>query len=93
MSFEVKQVTENLFRGSRPRDKRDLDILWQLGVRRIISLEEGWGNLFRKYDDERKDWLAMTGVILVWTVLDLCLAMLPTRHTCTQTYSQHGSKK
>lgn len=65
MLRKLDPVGFKLFRGSRPENHDDLKHLWSLGVRSIISLQEGYAKTKAKltggYAREREDWLAMGG--------------------------------
>ena len=78
-----EKVTDYLYRSSRPQNKSDLQSIYDLGIRTIISLEEGWGNLFTPYDthDMWTDFLDMGG-----TLYNLkCSNILPPTHKQAET--------
>lgn len=52
------EITPSVFRGSRPLDASDLNKIHDRGITIIISLEEGWADLFSKTHEE-KWWEAM----------------------------------
>lgn len=60
MKFDF--AISGVFRGSRPKNIQSLYLLWAKGVRTIVNLEEGWGNLNPFiYKNAKEDWLAMGG--------------------------------
>lgn len=59
-----KKTTDNVFRGGRPTSVEDLAFLQHLGVRTIVSLQEGWSEVFHTFDltDEEIAWEKLQGV-------------------------------
>lgn len=64
-----------IYRGSRPSSHADMQVLWDAGVRTVISLEEGWGAIFG-WPHEPEQWRAMGGV---WLQVKLSSILPPTR--------------
>lgn len=58
--MKIKHVHKNLYRSDRPRSAKDLgDDVRRLGIEAILTLEEGWSDVFG-WNDERDFW---TGIL------------------------------
>lgn len=54
---DIRTVKSGVYRGPEPKSIKDLLFLYNnYGIRSIISLEEGWSELFGLYEED-EDWL------------------------------------
>lgn len=54
--MNLHKIAPYIFRGSRPKDIHDIELLCRNSICVIFSLQEGWSRLFHRFDEQEAAW-------------------------------------